>query len=83
MEIRNIKLYSKSYDISGKFPTKKDGSVEFINYGKEMPLTAELKYFIEHLDGSPLKIANANNAVEVVNILVQASVSLIDGVPVE
>ena len=40
-------------------------------------------YFIQHLDGSPLRIANADNAVEVVDILVQASQSLIEGVPIE
>ena len=49
----------------------------------KMPLTAELEYFIQHLDGSPLKIANGENAVDVVNILVQASKSLKKGVPVE
>ena len=78
-----LKLYSKSYDLSGGFPTKKDGPVELIPYGGEMPLTAELKYFIQHLDGSPLDIANADNAVEVVDILVQASQSLIEGIPIE
>ena len=78
-----LKLYSKSYDMSGEFPEKKDGSIELIPYGEEMPLTAELKYFIQHLDGSPLKIANADNAVEVVDILVQASQSLKEGIPVE
>ena len=69
--------------MSGEFPAKKDGSVELITYGKEIPLTAELKYFIQHLDGSSLKIANADNAVEVVDILVQASQSLKEGIPVE
>ena len=78
-----LKLYSKSYDMSEEFPAKKDGPVELIPYGSEMPLTAELKYFIQHMDGSPLKIANADNAVEVVDILVQASQSLIEGVSIE
>jgi UDP-2-acetamido-3-amino-2,3-dideoxy-glucuronate N-acetyltransferase len=78
-----LKLYSKSYDMSGELPAKQDGSVELIPYRKEMPLTVELKYFIQHLDGSPLKIANADNAVEVVDILVQASQSLKEGIPVE
>ena len=48
-----------------------------------MPLTEELKYFIQHMDGSPLEIANADNAVEVVDILIKASESLMKGVPIE
>ena len=48
-----------------------------------MPLVEELKYFIRHLDGSPLEISNADNAIEVVDILVKASQSLLEGVPVE
>ncbi len=75
-ENKPLKLYSKSYDISGEYPEKKDGPVEFLSYGEEMPLTAELKYFILHLDGSPLQIANGQNAVDVINILVEASNSL-------
>ena len=82
-ENKPLILYSKSYDMSGEFPAKKDGPVELIPYGEEMPLTEELKYFIKHLDGSPLKIANGQNAVDVVNILVQASHSLMKGVSVE
>ena len=82
-ENKPLKLYSKIYDIPGVFPDKKDESIELIPYGEEMPLTAELKYFIQHLDGSPLEIANADNAVEVVDILVQASQSLMKGLPVE
>ena len=80
---RPLKLYSKSYDMSGKIPTKRDGSIKLIPYDKEKPLMAELKYFINHLDGSSLEIANANNAVEVVEVLVRASESLIEGVHIE
>ena len=76
-------LYSKSYEMSGGIPEKKDGPVEIIPYGNEMPLTEELKYFIQHLDGSPLNIANGQNAVDVVDILVQASQDLTQGVSVE
>ena len=76
-------LYSKSYEMSGGVPEKKDGPLELIPYGNEMPLTEELKYFIQHLDGSPLNIANGQNAVDVVDILVQASQDLTQGVSVE
>ena len=82
-ENKPLKLYSKSYDMSGEFPEKKDGPIERIQYGDEMPLKAELKYFIQHLDGSPLKIANGQNAVDVVNILVHASQGLTKEMPIE
>ena len=54
-----------------------------IEYEKTMPLEEELKYFIRHLDGSPMDICNADNAIEVVDILVRASKSLLEGLPVE
>ena len=38
-----------------------------------MPLTEELFYFSQHLDGSALEIANAQHALEVTKILVEAS----------
>ena len=82
-EKKPLTLYSKSYDISGEFPAKQDGLVELIPYGGEMPLKVELKYFIQHLDGSPLKIANGQNAVDVVDILIKASKALTKGMPVE
>ena len=44
-----LKLYSKSYDILEGFPAKKDGSIELIPYGEEIPLTAELIYFINQI----------------------------------
>ena len=69
--------------MSNKVPEKKDGPVNIIEYEKTMPLEEELKYFIRHLDGSPLEISNADNAIEVVDILVKASKSLLEGVPVE
>ena len=78
-----LKLYSKSYKMSGEYLKKNDGPVELIHYKEEMPLTEELKYFIQHLDGSPIEIANGQNAVDVVDILVQASNSLMKGEPVE
>jgi len=82
-EQKPLKLYSKSYDMLDGQPEKKDGPVELIPYGNEMPLTEELKYFIQHLDGSPLKIANGQNAVDVVDILVRSSKALTKGVSVE
>ena len=57
-------------------PEKIDGPIEEILYEKKMPLTEELLYFSQHFDGKPLKIANAEHAVEVTKILVEASKQL-------
>ena len=73
-----LKLYSKGFTMNGSIPKKHDGNIELINFGDTNPLCEELKYFIEHLDGRELEIANAENAVEVVDILVQASDSLME-----
>ncbi|MBC8312597.1 MAG: Gfo/Idh/MocA family oxidoreductase [Candidatus Marinimicrobia bacterium] len=78
-----LKLYSKGYTMNGSIPKKHDGDVELIKYKDSNPLYEELKYFIDHLDGRELGIANATNAVEVVNILVQASESLMEKCLVE
>ena len=72
-EQKPIKLYSKTIKMEKGIPEKIDGSVKEIEYEKKMPLTEELIYFSQHLDGSPLDIANANHALEVTKILVEAS----------
>ena len=78
-----LKLYSKGYKINDKIPEKNDGPVEIIEYENLEPLKEELKYFIDHLDGKPLSLANADNAIEVVEILTDASESLNKGVIIE
>ena len=54
-------------------PEKNDGPVKEIEYEPKLPLIEELCYFSQHLDGSPIEIANADHALEVTNILVEAS----------
>jgi len=68
-----LKLYSKKIMMDKGIPEKIDGPVEEIEYEKKMPLTEELFYFSQHLDGSALEIANAQHALEVTKILVEAS----------
>ena len=71
-----LKLYSKKFDLERGYPHKIDGPVDLIEYEPKMPLTEELKYFIDHLDKKKINIANGEHAVEVVKILVQASKQL-------
>ena len=48
-----------------------------IPYEKSLPLTNELRYFTDRLDGSPIKIANSQSAIEVMKILEKATLSLL------
>lgn len=75
-EKKPLKLYSKKINMDQGVPEKIDGPVKEIKYDSKMPLTEELKYFINHLNGVKLDLANANHALEVTKILVQASKQL-------
>jgi UDP-2-acetamido-3-amino-2,3-dideoxy-glucuronate N-acetyltransferase len=44
-----------------------------------MPLAEELRYFAGHLDGRPIECADAQNGIEVLEILERASASLLSG----
>ena len=51
--------------------------MECISYENKMPLTEQLRYFLNHLDVKKPKIANGESGVEVMKILVKASEQLI------
>ena len=72
-EGKPLKLFSKKFDMRNGIPEKFDGPMERIKYEEKMPLSEELKYFVEHLDGTVLQIANGQHALEVTKILVEAS----------
>ena len=76
---KNILFYEKGIDWIQGEPIKRDGPTEVIPYEKMMPLTEELKYFAEHTNGKPIRIADAQNGVEVLEILEKASESLLTG----
>jgi UDP-2-acetamido-3-amino-2,3-dideoxy-glucuronate N-acetyltransferase len=71
-----LKLYSKKFNMSSGLPEKIDGPMKKIKYEEKMPLSEELKYFVEHLDGAVLQIANGQHALEVNKVLVEASKQL-------
>ena len=73
---KQLYFYEKGIDWIQGAPVKRDGPSEVIPYEGEPPLTAELRYFTEHLDGSPIQIANSKNAVDVLEILEKASEEL-------
>lgn len=73
---KELLFYEKGIDWQGGEPVKREGPSEAISYESMMPLTEEIKYFREHLDGSPIEIAGAQNAVEVLEILEKATMKL-------
>ena len=73
---KDIKFYEKGIDIVGGVPTKRDGPTTSIKYDEGMPLLNELKYFADHLDGTPVEIADGMNGIEVLDVLERAQSSL-------
>ena len=82
-EDKELLFYEKGIDWIQGEPIKRDGPTEAIPYKQVMPLTEELRYFVAHLDGSPIEIANAQNAVDVLKILEKATESLQKGAEVQ
>jgi UDP-2-acetamido-3-amino-2,3-dideoxy-glucuronate N-acetyltransferase len=76
---KNILFYEKGIDWIQGEPIKRDGPTEVIPYEKKMPLTEELKYFAAHTNGDPVTTADAQNGVEVLEILEKATESLLTG----
>ena len=76
-EDKPLKLYSKKFELLSGVPEKIDGPVSWIPYEQKMPLTEELKYFIYHLNGEKLNIADGQEGLEVVKILIKASEQLL------
>ena len=76
---KNILFYEKGIDWIQGEPIRRDGPTEVIPYEKKMPLTEELKYFAAHTNGDPVENADAQNGVEVLEILEKASESLLTG----
>jgi UDP-2-acetamido-3-amino-2,3-dideoxy-glucuronate N-acetyltransferase len=73
---KELLYYEKGIDWIQGEPVKRDGATEVIDYENIMPLTEELKYFVEHLDGTPIQISNGQNGVDVLEILEQATESM-------
>ena len=72
-EEKNLLLYKNGIDWINGTPVKRDGSTETITYEDAQPLTEELKYFAERLDGSPVEVGDIDKAIDVVKILEMAS----------
>ena len=53
------------------------GEAKLINYDKDLALDNQLKYFVETLNDSKITKINGDSAVEVINILDKATLSLL------
>jgi len=78
VEGKPLVLYDKSVAWKDGKPIPHSGSTRHIEYDDDMPLTAELQYFIDHLNGDPIKVNNSENAIEVIKILELATNSLME-----
>ena len=78
-EQKEVLFYQKKYDCVEGEPIKMDGATESIPYERDMPLTREIQYFVDHLDGTPLEINNGQAAADVLEILERATESLMKG----
>jgi len=77
---KHLHYYEKGIEwVRGK-PIKKDGHTENVEYDPAMPLTEEMKYFVDHLDGKSIDISDSQSAVDVLYILEKATESLLKGV---
>jgi UDP-2-acetamido-3-amino-2,3-dideoxy-glucuronate N-acetyltransferase len=77
-EDKQILFYEKGIDWVKGEPIKRDGPTEIIPYDRRMPLEEELKYFVSRLNGRSIEIADAQSAIEVLEILQKASDSLLN-----
>ena len=78
-EEKELLFYKKGIDWIQGEPIKREGATEVIKYNPALPLTEELQYFINHLDGTPITVANGRNGIEVLDILEKATESLTKG----
>jgi UDP-2-acetamido-3-amino-2,3-dideoxy-glucuronate N-acetyltransferase len=76
-EDKNLRFYEKGIDWVRGEPIKREGPTEIISYDWRAPLTEELRYFLEHLEGVPIEIASPRDGVEVLDILELATQSLL------
>lgn len=79
IEGKPLVFYDKSIEWEDETPIPKSGSTWYVEYESGMPLTREMKYFVDHLNGEPIRKSNSESAIEVMKILETATESLMKG----
>ncbi len=78
-EGKPLLFYEKKFHIENGIPVKQEGPTKKIIYENQLPLTEELKYFIQVIQGADIDKAGIENGMEVVKILELATHSLNTG----
>ena len=76
-EEKPLIFYDKGVDWQAGKPIPRNGPTSLVEYNNTLPLTVELKYFVDHLDGEPVEISNGQDAIDVMKILEAATESLL------
>jgi len=79
LEGKPLVFYDKSIIWKNGKPIPKSGATRYVKYEDGMPLTRELQYFVDHLNGESIKISNGESAIDVMKILETATESLMEG----
>ena len=77
-EGKPLVFYDKSVNWQAGKPIPRSGATWYVEYDPGMPLTEELKYFVEHLNGEPINKSNSESAIEVIKVLETATESLME-----
>jgi UDP-2-acetamido-3-amino-2,3-dideoxy-glucuronate N-acetyltransferase len=75
-----LQLYPKGIDWVDGDPVKRENQVETIAYDGDMPLTAEIKHFINCVETGTQPLTDGNNGVEVLKVLEIAEEALRKGI---
>ena len=73
---RELRFYEKGIDWVRGAPIKRDGPTEMVPFEPTPPLTAEMRYYVEHLHDPTVDTAGADSGIEVLDILERASEGL-------
>ena len=79
LEGKPLVFYDKSITWENGKPIPRSGATRYVKFEDVMPLTRELQYFVDHLNGESIKISNSEHAIEVMKILETATESLMEG----
>jgi len=73
---KELLFYEKGIDWVAGEPVTREGATKTIDYEKKMPLTEELRHFVECVEQDKEPLTNARVGVEVLHILEMAEASL-------
>lgn len=74
---KDIFFYEKGVDFVAGQPIPRDGPTERVPYERKLPLTEELRYFVDRIGGGTVEIADGRSGIEVLEVLERATASLL------